>query len=415
MHGNQGLFPKMDHDTIFQVSLFRRSSAHILYSRVHVAGHRIHHEYLPHVNAKSLQIVRINNGDIMAEKKAARGMLQLKKELEDGVIKQLYLLYGSERYLIREYKERLLSKLVSAGDTLNFTVFSGSVPDIPSLLDLARTMPFLSERRVILIEDSGFFLKASDDLIDGLSEIAETTVLIFIEPDVEKSTGITKAVDKRGRLYKLLDKAEGAYSFDTPDDKTLLTWIKSRLASAGRTPEGSVPERLLDAAGRDMMGLENEMEKLISYTMGKDHVTVKDVEAICISEVEEKVFEMIDALSSHDRARALRLYSDLLYLKEAPMKIIALIRRQYLILLKLKHMQKDGTPKSSQAKLAGIPPYYLKNYEKQAAGYSYDNLLKCCDACFDASLRIQQGTLSDQDSLEQLILLLLKDEKNRRE
>ena len=351
----------------------------------------------------------------MAEKKAARGMLQLKKELEDGVIRQLYLLYGSERYLIREYKDRLLSKLVSEGDTLNFTAFSGSVPDIPSLLDLARTMPFLSERRVILIEDSGFFLKATDDLIDGLSEIAETTVLIFVEPDVEKSTGITKAVDKRGRLYKLLDKAEGAFSFDTPDDKTLLTWIKSHLASAGRTSEGSVPERLLDAAGRDMMGLENEMEKLISYTMGKDHVTVKDVEAICISEVEEKVFEMIDALSSHDRARALRLYSDLLYLKEAPMKIIALIRRQYLILLKLKHMLKDGTPKSSQAKLAGIPPYYLKNYEKQAAGYSYDNLLKCCDACFDASLRIQQGTLSDRDSLEQLILLLMKDEKNRRE
>ena len=345
----------------------------------------------------------------MAEKKAPRGMFQLKKELDEGTIKRLYLLYGSEGYLIREYKERLLKLLVPEGDSLNFSAFSGNTPDIPSLLDLARTMPFLSERRVILIEDSGFFLKASDELIDGLADIADTTVLIFVEPDVEKSTGLTKAVDKRGRLYKLFDKAEGAYSFDTPDDRTLLSWITSRLSDTGRAVEKYVPERLLDAAGRDMMALENEMEKLISYTMEKDRITLKDVETICISEAEEKVFEMIDALSSHDKAKALRLYSDLLYLKEPPMKIIALIRRQYMILLKLAHMEKDGTPREAKAKLAGVSPFFLKNYARQAAGYRYDQLLSLCDVCFDATLRVQQGILTDRDSLEQLILRLLED------
>ena len=343
----------------------------------------------------------------MAEKKAPRGMFQLKKELDAGNYRSLYLLYGSERYLIREYKERLLSALVPEGDSMNFSSFSGDRVDVPSLLDLARTIPFLSERRVILVEDSGFFLKAPEELEEGLKNIADTTVLIFIEPDQEKSTGIVKSVDKRGRLYKYFDKIECAFSFDVPDDATLISWIGSRLAATGRPVEKKVPERLLDAAGRDMQALENEMEKLISYTLERDRICVKDVEDICISQVEDKVFEMIDALSAGNKEKSLQLYSDLLYLKEAPMKIIALIRRQYQILLKLKHMKKDGTPRSDYARLAGVAPFYLKRYEAQADSRSYEQLLHYCDACFDASLKVQQGILSDRNSLEQLVLLLL--------
>ena len=345
----------------------------------------------------------------MAEKKASRGIFQLKKELEADDFKQLYLLYGSERYLLREYKKKLLSALVAEGDDMNFTAFSGDKIDIPSLLDLARTIPFLSERRVILVEESGFFVKAPEALEEGLKTIADSTVLIFIEPDQEKSTGMVKGVDKRGRLFKFFDKAEAAYSFDIPDDSDLISWITGRLSSTGLPIEKRVPERLLDAAGRDMQSLENEMEKLISYTMGRDRILVKDVEDICISQVEEKVFEMIDALSSRDKKKSLQLYSDLLYLKEPPMKIIALIRRQYLILLRIKHMQKDGTPRNNFARLAGVSPYYLKRYEAQANSCSYEQLLHYADAGFEASIKIQQGVLSDRNSLEQLVLMLLSD------
>ena len=220
---------------------------------------------------------------------------------------------------------------------------------------------------------------------------------------------MVKGVDKRGRLYKFFDKAEAAYSFDIPDDSDLISWITGRLSSTGLPIEKRVPERLLDAAGRDMQSLENEMEKLISYTMGRDRILVKDVEDICISQVEEKVFEMIDALSSRDKKKSLQLYSDLLYLKEPPMKIIALIRRQYLILLRIKHMQKDGTPRNNFARLAGVSPYYLKRYEAQANSCSYEQLLHYADAGFEASIKIQQGVLSDRNSLEQLVLMLLSD------
>ena len=336
-------------------------------------------------------------------------MYQLKNELDAGSIKPFYLLYGSERYLIREYKNRLLSALVPNGDTMNFTAFSGEKLDVPSLLDLARTIPFLSEHRVIIVEESGFFIKAPEALEEGLKDIADTTVLIFVEPDQEKSTGTVKGVDKRGRLYKYFDKAEAAYCFDVPDDATLINWIGTRLSASGLPIEKRVPERLLDAAGRDMQALENEIEKLISYTMGRDRILVKDVDEICISEVEDKVFEMIDALSSRDKKRSLQLYSDLLYLKEPPMKIIALIRRQYLILLKLKHMKNDGTPRSEYAKLAGIAPFLLKRYETQAESRNYEQLLRYADACFEASIKVQQGILSDRNSLEQLVLLLLSE------
>ena len=344
----------------------------------------------------------------MAPKKAAaRGLTQLKKELDGGTIRRLYLLYGSERYLIRQYRDLLLSRVMNEGDTMNFSSYHGTKVDIPTILSDAGTMPFLAERRVVLVEESGFFTKAADELTDGLDAVPDTTVLIFVEPDIEKSTGLTKAVDKRGRLFKKFDQAEGAFLFDVPDASTLTAWITGRLAETGKKIEKAVPGRLLAAAGMDMQTLSSEMDKLISYTLDRDEIRTEDVEAISVNEAEDKVFDMVEAIAVKKTETALLLYNDLLSLREPVMKILYLISRQYQILLQLKEMQKDHTPRESMAKLGGFPPFFLRKYEAQAGAYSYSALLTACDKCLAADYAIKTGQLSDRNALERLILDLL--------
>ena len=345
----------------------------------------------------------------MPPKKAAgRGFAQLKKELDEDTFHQLYLLYGSERYLLLQYKAMLLSKLVNDGDTMNFTTYQGSSADIPTILSDARTMPFLAERRVVLVEGSGFFTKSVDELTDGLDDLPETSVLIFVEPDVEKSTGLTKAVDKRGRLYKKFDQAGGTFSFDTPDEATLISWITGRLSETGKKIEKAVPQRLMAAVGMDMQTLSAETEKLISYTLEKDSIRITDVEAISVSVIEDKVFELVDAISGKNRSKALQLYTDLLNLREPVMKILYLISRQYQLLVQVAQMSDDGTPKESTARIAGFPPFFLKKYQTQALSYSKKQLLDACDACLTADYSIKTGQLSDRNALERLILTLLE-------
>ena len=344
----------------------------------------------------------------MAPKKSAvRGPAQLKKELEEGTFRNLYLLYGSERYLIRQYKDLLLSRLVNEGDTMNFTSYRGTAADILTILSDASTMPFLAERRVVLVEESGFFTRSVDELTDGLEELPETAVLIFVEPDIEKSTGITKGVDKRGRLYKAFDKAEAAFCFDVPDERTLTTWISSRLAETGKPVEKAVPERFLAAVGMDMQTISSELEKLIGYTMDHDAIRVSDVEAVSVSVIEEKIFDMIESIAVKNTETALTLYNDLLALREPVMKTLYLISRHYQILAQLGEMDKLGTPNESRARLAGIPPFYLKKYQAQASAYTLPQLLSACDACLEADYSIKTGRLSDRNALERLILDLL--------
>ena len=352
----------------------------------------------------------------MAAKKGEkkRGINELNKELVDGRIRQFYLLYGPERFLIQDCKKKLLTTLNCVSDDLNYNTFSGDKISIPELLDTAKTLPFFSERRVVLVEDSGFFKSATEGLLEGLTEIPSTTVLIFIEHDKENRESIEKGVDGRNKIFKFFDKAESTFSMETPDEKDLYTWISSTLSRDGKQVERGVPERLLSGPKRDMQELESEMEKLISYTLEKDRILVSDVEDICVNPVEDKVFAMIDALSVRDKQKTILYYTDLVFLREPVFRILSLIQRHFQILLRIKHMQSDETPWGNIARLAGIQPFLIKKYQAQANGYSEKQLLDASAYCFDVNLAVTGGIFPDAVALDRLIMQLLAMKKPER-
>ena len=93
-------------------------------------------------------------------------MQRLSDEIKSGQFHTLYLIYGEEDYLRRQFRDRLKDALVPAGDTMNYASFRGSEVQVEKVIDLAETMPFFADRRVIVIEDSGLFNKDGDRLAD---------------------------------------------------------------------------------------------------------------------------------------------------------------------------------------------------------------------------------------------------------
>jgi DNA polymerase-3 subunit delta len=69
----------------------------------------------------------------------------------------VYLLYGEEDYLKKQYKEKLRSAMLSPDDTMNFAYYEGKGINVKEVIDLAETLPFFAERRLIIMEDTGFF------------------------------------------------------------------------------------------------------------------------------------------------------------------------------------------------------------------------------------------------------------------
>ena len=86
-------------------------------------------------------------------------MQTLNEDLKNGTFRLVYLLYGEEMFLKKSYKNRLREG-ISGDDTMNYHYFEGKGIDVEEIISLADTMPFFGERRLIILEDSGFFKNA---------------------------------------------------------------------------------------------------------------------------------------------------------------------------------------------------------------------------------------------------------------
>ena len=104
-------------------------------------------------------------------------MQTINEDIKNGTFRRVYLLYGDEDYLKLQYKNKLLRALVTEGDTMNFSRFEGKEAQVPALIDLAETMPFFAEHRVILVEDSGFFKNAAPQLAEYLPDYFDMLLL----------------------------------------------------------------------------------------------------------------------------------------------------------------------------------------------------------------------------------------------
>ena len=112
-------------------------------------------------------------------------MKQLNEDMKTKQFKHIYLLWGEEAYLRKQYRDRLREALAE-GDTMNCHYFEGKDVRPGEIIDLAETLPFLAQRRVIVMENSGLFKKGGETLAEYAGNIAETACLIFVETEVDK-------------------------------------------------------------------------------------------------------------------------------------------------------------------------------------------------------------------------------------
>lgn len=321
-------------------------------------------------------------------------MKTIDNDIKMGQLKNVYLLYGTEDYLKRQYRDKLKHALVEPDDTMNFSAYEGKDINPKELIDLSETLPFFKEKRMILVENSGFFKNSCDDLAEYMSQVPESTCFVFVEEEV----------DKRSKLFKAASRAGSAVEFETPKEDMLVRWILGRIQREGKKITQSVMQLFLSKTGSDMENIDKELEKLICYTLDKTEISAADVEAICTGQTENKIFEMIDAISARNQKKALDLYYDLLALKEAPMRILFLIARQFQNLLLIKSMSAKGYPAVSIAKTAGRPSFAVQKNLRQAGAFKINQLKDAIEDCGQAEEDVKTGRMADQLAVELLIV-----------
>ncbi|MCF2682951.1 DNA polymerase III subunit delta [Faecalicatena contorta] len=321
-------------------------------------------------------------------------MKSLNEDIKSGVFRQAYLLYGEEAYLKKQYKDKLTKAILPEGDTVNYAYYEGKGILPGELIDLAETMPFFAERRLIVVENSGFFKNASPELADYIRTMPETACFLFIENEV----------DKRGKLYKTVKEKGRIAEMGRQDEKTLLYWIASNVKKEERQIKESTARYLISMVGTDMENLEKEMEKLFSYTLGKSEIAIQDIDDICTSQVTNQIFAMVEAVAAKQQKKALDYYYDLLALKEPPMRILYLLSRQFKLLMEVRDLVSKGFDKSQIAKTVGLHPFVAGKYMQQCRDFSETELRSILEDAAETEEMVKTGRLNDMMSVELFIV-----------
>lgn len=330
-------------------------------------------------------------------------MNQLIQDIKTNQIKNVYLLYGEETYLKKQYKKKLQDAVVSPEDTINLNCYEGKNISVKEVIDQAETMPFFSDKRLLILENSGFFKNAVPEMAEYLDQMPETTVIMFVEEEVDKRNKLFKVVKNKGRVV----------NFERQKADTLFRWILGILKREGKNITRSTMELFLEKTGDDMENISMELEKLLCYTMDREVITSEDVETICTTQTVNKVFAMVDAIAEKQQKKALDLYYDLLTLKEAPMRILFLISRQFHILLLVKELRDQGYNGSTLAEKASVPPFTVKNYVRQAGYFTMDQLRRGITLMVETEEAVKTGKLSDTLAVELIIVQMSKKEDHQ--
>ena len=319
-------------------------------------------------------------------------MQRLNQDIKDHSFQRVYLLYGEEAFLKKSYKNRLKDAIVG-DDTMNYNYFEGQGLDINELISLADTMPFFNDRRLIIIEDSGFFKSACDELVEYLPTLPETTCLLFVESEV----------DKRNRMYKKVKEIGYIAEMTRQNAKQLAQWAGTILAREGKKITGNTMELFLSKTGDDMENIRMELDKLVSFTLGRDVITDSDVEAVCTVQVTNKIFDMVSAIVNRQTRKAMDLYEDLLTLKEPPMRIMFLIARQFNQMLQVKELMGQGMDKGGIASRLKLQPFIAGKVMGQVRSFNREQILSYVTLCVEAEEAVKTGRLGDRLAVELLI------------
>ncbi|MCR5527545.1 MAG: DNA polymerase III subunit delta [Lachnospiraceae bacterium] len=323
-------------------------------------------------------------------------MRQIANDVKTGDFNRLYLLYGDEIYLKNSWKNKIIDKLRNPGDTLNYRMFSGQSIDTAELISLADTLPFMAERRLIVVEGSGLFKKsAPDELVEFIKNVPEETCLCFVEDEV----------DKRSKLYKTLKSAGGCIEELTElDESEIRLWAAKKFGKFNKKVRGSTVQRIIDRVGTDLQTLDSELDKLISYVGERDVVEDSDVDAICTVHLNNTVFDLVNATISGEQKKAMELYYEMIADKEPPLKILFLIAREFKALLETKELLKSTRDRKFIAGKVGRPPFVVGRYEAIVSKFSAEYLSGVINDCLEMEEGVKTGKISDRLSVELIIV-----------
>jgi len=316
-------------------------------------------------------------------------------------MENLYLFYGEETYLLQKKVVFWKKSFQEKHGEYNLSVLDGLKENANSIISECETVPFLGEKRLILIESlppsigSKVDEKKVNAILRFLENIPESSVIAFIN----------SRPDKRTKFYKQLVKIAKIEEFRPIDAKNLQGWIFNEIQECGGKILPAAVPYLIEKTGNNLWALHNEINKLIAYTEEKP-VSENDINHLVSPIYDVNIFKLTDYIGAKQANKAIDILDRLVEGGNTTFQIFSLIIRQFRIFLQIQEMQ--NKPAKEVASNLKLHPFVVQNSLKQLCSFSKEELFQAYRDLLEIDRKMKTGEIKISANNENLFMLELE-------
>ena len=321
----------------------------------------------------------------------------------------IYTVYGEIPELIDKETNQIIDSYLDGEpkDDFNYIKFNLYETNFNQIIEEAMTMPFFSDKKVILVQNTFIFTgeKVSKD-----HTIDAHAVIEFIEKYNGDSLVIFQVfaskLDERKKMVKTLKKHAKIKKVEQMSEVEMKQWIQSYLNQNFKEIKQDALDQFLTLTGIHYQLINQELDKLLLYIGDKPTINLEDVKTIVNRSLEQNVFLLTEYIQNGQKQKAITLMRDLIQLKEEPIKLLALITSNYRLYYQSLILNQKGYSEQQIAKTVGAHPYRVKLALRHARKYTLESLLEKMNICVETDYHLKSSYMDKVLILELFILKL---------
>ena len=292
---------------------------------------------------------------------------QVQNILEDvrrGIFKCVYLLMGDEPYYPELVCNAIIANCLQDWEKdFNETICYGADVTAETVITAARRFPMMAERQLVVVKEAQQ-MKSLEELAVYCQQPLESTVLVILMHGA--------SADKRRALYKTVLKTGVIVDSTALRDYEMPQWIASYYEGRGLKIHPEAAQLLAESSGTDLGKIAVETDKLLkNLPEGVKEVSVEDIEKNVGVSRQFSVFELTKCLSYRQAAQALKISA---HIGQTPRfalpMVVAPLFTHYSRILKYHALLPTRPSPGDVARILGVNPYFLKEYDAAVRNYS---------------------------------------------
>lgn len=335
------------------------------------------------------------------------------QQLQSRNFASLYLLYGTESFLMETIQKTLVEKVLSPEEhDVNLSIYDLDETPVEVVVEDAETFPFFGDKKVIVAKNASFLKAKPDGNVDHqletlqqyLENPSDLSIILFIAP-YEK-------IDERKKIVKGFKKYGVVVPCEPLKEIDVKKWINHEVKHLELELDERISDLLIAENGVNLMSIGNELRKLGLYSEG-NFITLEDAEQIVSRTREASALKMVDLLMNHQMVKAIEWFKDLVKQNEEPIALLALIAYQYRMILQSKILRSKGYQQNQIAQQLKVHPFAVKIALQRERQFSKESLHRAMDLIAETDASIKRGIMEPVLAFEMMIIKLAQTTKEK--